>query len=186
MGKGASNGDIVPLGGNFQIGEPLGDGGHAPMLVEAVQTGGLADMSRLHAIQIGFPGGAADGYETPGANGVDGSVFVHTMRKLEVHNVVRGHCLVTSGAMVTEYCRNYLYVTRENPENNDTKNVLPVDYSFSGLLGLLCRNGKGPLPTRLEAEADRGEQGDWVVCCAGGGEIGKDRSDSGGELEPMP
>ena len=93
---------------------------------------------------------------------------------------------MTSGAMVTEYCCNYLYVTRENPENNDTKNVLPVDYSFSGLLGLLCRNGNGPLPTRLEAEADRGEQGDWVVCCAGGGEIGKDRSDGGANLNPCP
>jgi hypothetical protein len=92
VAPGAPNGDTA-VGRNFEIWEPLGDGGHAAVLVEAVQTGGLADVSRLHPIQIGFPGGAADGDETPGANGVDGSVFVHAMGKLEVYEVICGHCL---------------------------------------------------------------------------------------------
>lgn len=88
-------------------------------------------MSRLHPIQISFPGGAAEGDETPWANGVDGSVFVHAVGKLKVHKVICRHCLGDLGeSLVTEYCGNYLYVTGENPENNDAKSVLPVDFSF--------------------------------------------------------
>jgi hypothetical protein len=88
-------------------------------------------MGRLHSIQISFPGGAANGDEAPRADRVDGSIFVHAVGKLKMYKVIRGHCLADlRGAMGTEYCRNYLYVTGKNPGNNDAKSVLPVDYSF--------------------------------------------------------
>jgi len=104
-------------------------------------------MGRLHSIQISFPGGAANGDEAPRADRVDGSIFVHAVGKLKMYKVIRGHCLADlRGAMGTEYCRNYLYVTGKNPGNNDAKSVLPVDYSFSGPRGRSGRNGKGRLP----------------------------------------
>jgi len=92
VSPGVSSRATGTLGSNFHIGEPLGDGGHAPVLVEAIQTGGLADMGCLNPIQISFPGGAADGDETPRADGVDGPIFVHPVGKLKMYEVICRHC----------------------------------------------------------------------------------------------
>src|SRR6185369_9810692 len=88
---GASNRKACPFRRLFRYGEPLGDDWHPPMLVEAGQSSGVAFVSSFHAVQIGLPGGAADGCETTRADGIYGSVLLHTMGELEMYELICRH-----------------------------------------------------------------------------------------------
>jgi hypothetical protein len=69
------------------------------MLGEAGEAGWVAAVSCFHAIEIGLPGGAADGGEATRADGISGSVLIHAVRKLENNEMMWGHSTGTSGAL---------------------------------------------------------------------------------------
>jgi hypothetical protein len=82
---------MVEVGNSFR-----GDG-PPRWSAEAGQARRFAYVGGFHAIQISLPCGAADGDEAVGADGVDGSIFVHAVGKLEMYQVVRMHSQGTSG-----------------------------------------------------------------------------------------
>jgi len=91
MGPGASNRMARPFRKLFRCGEPLGGDWHPPVLIEALQASGVACVRGFHALQIGLPCGAADRCETTRADGIYGSVLLHTMGELEVYKLICSH-----------------------------------------------------------------------------------------------
>ena len=112
MGPVVSNGDACAVGGNFESGNALGDDGHAPVVIEAGQTGRVAGVSCLHAIQLCFPGGTAHGHEAAGADGVDGAVFVHAVGEFEVDEVIGNHVRGTSETQLEELQSNAFLIQK--------------------------------------------------------------------------
>ena len=82
------NRDLGALSGFHRLG---GRRHCSSVLVEGGQAGWVADMGSFHPIQISFPRGAAYRREALGTDGVSGSVLVHTMGKVGVHEMDRKH-----------------------------------------------------------------------------------------------
>ena len=62
-----------------------------PVLAEAGNASGVANVRRFHPVQISFPGGTADRREATGTDRVSGSVVVHAMGKMGMDEVAGEH-----------------------------------------------------------------------------------------------
>src|SRR6185369_4150052 len=83
--------EVGAIGQITHVGEPFGYNRHALVLTEAGQANRVATVGRFHPIEIGFPGRTADGYETTRADGISGSILVHTMGEFEPSCLMWGH-----------------------------------------------------------------------------------------------